>query len=914
MDSSQVCRICLAHDTPMHAIENKILKEFYTKVTGIPYDLKDGRDTLVCHICRHLLRGCHRFAESAIKADEALQRIFDTQAKMTGHLLSKVRKQFLFKTLQNSPITKVNATNYDDDVTIEKQDEEDPLSVGGTDVECERTGPATEISDISSTPELPEIKAESLRLDLGGTEEDRLSPEERMSSEDTQQSEDDQSTEADEDTPLERVRSERDKEYTVVIKQERDLEDPHEIPEDVFTRVQVEIKKDPESVITETEESIISTKDKLQYKDSIDGSRILEENYGTVKKGSLLEKIRLAVEAIESEEMYTPSEWDMDEEEEKYRLLSEDPLQYQEPNHLESDDDVPLENFRPTEGIDATEDANTSTDIDVKAEPRDSMESDEERFSPEVSIGQHQDHNYCIPDITVSSGFPGFTLTKEEIESQRRLEQKLSQKLNSENNIMALCKEEKLKRKREAARKGMQKIKSDPDLYAQWQLKQHEKNEKKKERGAQVPKKRTLQRTTKSPERPEVQTSSGDKVTGNTKNSGPETDGNNDVKAERSHGEDHNNQPYLETLDCEREYLTHNITLINKKATNPCSNNCKPSERNTITGRQIMLCEYCKKKFTKKQKLTEHVRIHTGEKPFECSYCKKRFTQKGNLIKHVRIHTGEKPFECSYCKKKFTCKQNLTEHLRIHTGEKPFECSYCKKRFTRKSKLTEHVRIHENPFECSYCKKKFTHKQTLTEHVRIHTGEKPFECNYCKKRFTRKHILTDHVRIHTGEMPFECSYCKKKFTYKQSLTEHVRKHKGEKPFECSYCQKKFTRKIKLTEHLRIHTGEKPFECTYCKKKFTQKHNLPEHVRIHTGEKPFECSYCQKKFSRKTDLTDHVRIHTGEKPFECNFCKKRFTSKRNLNLHVVIHKGEKPFECSYCQKKFTRKQYLTEHTG
>ncbi|KAL0859240.1 hypothetical protein ABMA27_011051, partial [Loxostege sticticalis] len=743
------------------------------------------------------------------------------------------------------------------------------------------TRPATEISDISSTPELPEIKAESLRLYLGGTEEDRLSSEERMSSEDTQQSEDDQSTEADEDTPLERVRSERDEEYTVVIKQERDLEDPHEIPEDVFTREQVETKKEPESVMTETEESIISTKDKLQYKDSIDGSRRLEENYGTVKKGSILEKIRLAVEALESEEMYTPSEWDMDEEEEKYRLLSEDPLQYQEPNHLESDDDVPLENFGPTEGIDATEDANTSTDIVEKAEPRDSMESDEERFSPVVSIGQHQDHNYSIPDITVSSGvyagFPGFTLTKEEIESQRRLEQKMSQKLNSENNIMALCKEEKLKRKREAARKGMQKIKSDPDLHAQWQLKQREKNEKKKVRGAQGPKKRTLQRTTKSPGRPEVQTSKGDKVTGNTKNSGPETDGNNDVKAERSHGEDHNNQPYLETLDCETEYLTHNITLITKKATNRCSNNCKPIERNTITRhrqRQIVLCDYCGKKFTAKRSLIKHLTHHTGKELWTSDYCGK-IVNKSSMSVHLKKHSGEKPFECSYCKKKFTHKQTLTEHVRIHTGEKPFECNYCKKKFTRKT--------------------------NLTEHVRIHTGEKPFECNFCKKRFTSKRYLTLHVRIHTGKKPFECSYCKKKFTHKQSLTEHVKIHAGEKPFECSYCKKKFTNKKTLTEHVRIHTGEKLFECNYCKKNFTHKHHWIVHVRIHTDQKPFECSYCKKRFTQKQSLIKHVRIHTGEKPFECSYCKKRFTQKQSLIQHVRIHTGEKPFECSYCKK-------------
>lgn len=52
---------------------------------------------------------------------------------------------------------------------------------------------------------------------------------------------------------------------------------------------------------------------------------------------------------------------------------------------------------------------------------------------------------------------------------------------------MALSKEEKLKRRREAARRRMEKIKNDPDLYAQWQLKQHEKYEKKKERGKILP-------------------------------------------------------------------------------------------------------------------------------------------------------------------------------------------------------------------------------------------------------------------------------------------------------------------------------------------------------------------------------------------------------------------------------------------
>ncbi|XP_059141047.1 SWI/SNF-related matrix-associated actin-dependent regulator of chromatin subfamily E member 1-like isoform X2 [Physella acuta] len=48
------------------------------------------------------------------------------------------------------------------------------------------------------------------------------------------------------------------------------------------------------------------------------------------------------------------------------------------------------------------------------------------------------------------------------------------------------------------------------------------------------------------------------------------------------------------------------------------------------------LCDVCNKAFKQRHHLTEHKRLHSGEKPFRCTYCDKRFSHSGSYSQHMK--------------------------------------------------------------------------------------------------------------------------------------------------------------------------------------------------------------------------------------------------------------------------------------
>ncbi|TMW47296.1 hypothetical protein DOY81_007632 [Sarcophaga bullata] len=181
-------------------------------------------------------------------------------------------------------------------------------------------------------------------------------------------------------------------------------------------------------------------------------------------------------------------------------------------------------------------------------------------------------------------------------------------------------------------------------------------------------------------------------------------------------------------------------------------------------------CYECNKTFKCAAQLQQHIRTHTGEKPFPCSYCPRRFAQKYNLHIHERTHTGDKPFQCEICSKQFSALGNFQAHLKIHSGIRDQHCPVCQKSFYTAGDLSKHMITHTGikNHHCDVCGKAFSRNRDMLAHKR--------KLHQLTNLNERSEDDEDEIVDTVVNDAFKCPDCDKEFESAGSLSVHFRTH------------------------------------------------------------------------------------------------------------------------------------------
>ena len=320
------------------------------------------------------------------------------------------------------------------------------------------------------------------------------------------------------------------------------------------------------------------------------------------------------------------------------------------------------------------------------------------------------------------------------------------------------------------------------------------------------------------------------------------------------------------------------------------------------TSETLYKCSECSMQFVDEKWRNFHFQYHHNHINSEESLAEiqqgkdevsKRF---GSFLEELYYLPNNAQIACLVCNKLLK-KEYLREHLRQHTGERPFACKLCDKAFVARLSLRRHLMCHFGLLDrnCGICGKQFKKTDQYKSHMQEHINKDKGQCHMCEicgMVFPLEKQVVHHMKRH-GERKFSCPYkgCTWKFVLQSELKVHIYSHTGEKKYLCDTCGNGFATKTRLIRHARTHTQERNYHCEHCSYKAGSRTHLHRHTRIHLGSKPFKCPYCSYTCNTHENVRKHItktRKHAGLKIYPCKFCSYGSNMGKDFRNHLMLN--------------------------